>query len=113
MDTKTTGTTKATKAKAPATPKHKIKLAQQAQSKEPPQDLQDKVQALRALVQCTDLLQTGTFQWSQRERLQASFNFLGHLYNQVLTEAVAHKDYHKVPELIEAKVKLEAANAKS
>ena len=64
-----------------------------------PQDLLDKVGALKALATVHSLLISGLFQVKHHEIINESVKFVSSLHSQVMAEAQAHPDADKVPEL--------------
>ena len=72
------------------------------------QDLQDKLNAIEALVQTHTLLGLGTFQYRNHQALKSSLHFLESLHKQVMEEALAHPDADKVQSLVEYKAQQEA-----
>jgi len=69
------------------------------EQKQLPQDLLDKVGALKALATVHQLLISGLFQVKHHEIISESMAFISNLHGQLITEAQAHPDADKVPEL--------------
>lgn len=76
---------------------------EQNQAVTPAQDLQDKVQAAKALVTAHSLLGVGMFQHRHQEALTQSLQFLAALHKQILEECLAHPDADLIPDLVEYK----------
>lgn len=64
-----------------------------------PQDLQEKVNALRAIATTYNLLNEGSFKFNTHEAIKASQEFLKALHAGMSAEALAHPDADLVPEL--------------
>lgn len=80
--------------------KKKLKTAPEAaKSPEIAKELIEKVQALRALATCHNLLDRGYFTHVQAVAVVQSLEFLKALHGQVKDECLSHADSDKVPEL--------------
>jgi len=64
-----------------------------------PQDLQEKINALRAIATCHNLLDKGFFNHNQSQLIIQSLEFLRSLHTSVKEEALAHPESDKVEEL--------------
>lgn len=98
--------------KAKTKSKYKDKKAAQGKPvKEVAQELLDKVQSLKALVNCHSLIKEGAYPFIAHGTVHASLNFLETLHKTVLEDALKHPDAMLVPKLKEH-VLAEAANGK-
>lgn len=81
-----------------------------SQTPEISQELQSKIQAIRAIATCYNLLDKGSFNHNALVAVEQSLNFLKSLHQQVLEEALAHPDSDKVEELQQFKQSKEVQN---
>jgi hypothetical protein len=69
-----------------------------------PKDLQDKINALKALVSINDLLATSKHEGYKSKRLEEAFAFIASLHSQLLADVKSHPDAEKaLPELFQSK----------
>lgn len=69
------------------------------QPKQIPKDLEDQVNAIRAIAQTYNLLQKGMYPYGFAPSIEESLKFLGALHSQALAQAKVHPDAALVPEL--------------
>ena len=94
--------TKAKKSAVAAQVKESPKAVESQPEKEvAPQDLQDKVKALKQIINCHDLLNQGQFAGFNNKRIGEGLNFLSELHKQLIVEAQAHEKAYLIPELIQ------------
>lgn len=77
-----------------------------------PEDLQSKVNALKALVGLQKLLHTGSFLYTARAEIDRGLAFLESLHKDLLLEAMQHTEADLVPEFIDLK-KMQEQEAKT
>jgi hypothetical protein len=68
-----------------------------------PQDLKDKISAVRALATSHNLLDTGHFPASKLEAVRQCLAFIHNIYEQAVADALAHPDADKSPDLVHLK----------
>ena len=64
-----------------------------------PQDLQDQVNAIKALSLVHTLLNRGMFQISEAQKVDQSIAFVAVLHKNLTEAALAHPEVNSVPEL--------------
>lgn len=87
----------------------RLQTMQESQEKQEvnlPEELKDKLSAIKALVTVHSLLGVGMFQHRHTPQLTESLKFLESLHKQVMEEALQHPDADKAPELVEYKQQL-------
>jgi hypothetical protein len=80
--------------------KSKVKtITRKTPPKEVPEDLANQFQSVKALTVCHQLLCLGHFQHQHQSLLTQSIGFIEFLHEQVITEALNHKDAKMIPQL--------------
>ena len=62
-------------------------------------DLLDKVQCLRAIATCHNLIDKGLYPHNQAELVKQSIDFLRVLHSNLVTEVIVHPEADLVPEI--------------
>jgi hypothetical protein len=73
-------------------------------TREPAQDLTEKVGAIRALITINELLHRGMFFGATSKSVSASIEFVNSLHKQLVTEAKKHPDASLIEGLEETNV---------
>lgn len=67
------------------------------------QELQDKVKALKQIINCHDLLNQGQFSGFHNKRIGEGLEFLAALHKQMMDDVQADPQAHLIPELLQDK----------